>query len=115
MSTGLRSAGDVTLHPTLPGSTYHRQKAGTDLVASIDRQQPIAAQRRRPHDRNHLDRVGITRQRSFPITLTKPLAASSFRGLSTRAAISGQPTSHRGPHRKTFRIPDLRYGGEIQM
>ena len=37
-------------------------------------------------------------------------AASSFRGLSTRAAITWWLSSHPGPHRKTFRKPDLRYG-----
>ncbi|MGS4948296.1 hypothetical protein ACVDG3_22830, partial [Meridianimarinicoccus sp. RP-17] len=44
--------------------------------------------------------------RKFPITCSKPPAASSFRGLSTRAATSRPPKSRRGPHRKTFRKDD---------
>ena len=55
MSTGLRSAGDVTLRPTMPGSSYHWQKAGTDLVAGIDRPQPTAGQRRPQNSRHLLD------------------------------------------------------------
>lgn len=90
------------------GSTSQGQVGETHLAASIERQQPTAGQRHRPNSRHHLDQRGINRHRSLPIALTKPRAASSFRGLSTRAAISWQSTSHHGPHRKTFRRADLR-------
>lgn len=106
MSTGLRSAGDVTLRPTTPGSSSHWKIGETHLLASIQRQKPTAGQRRRQHNRHHLDQRGIDRQRSFPIELTKPLAASSFRGLSTPAATSWKSTSLLGPHRKTFRTEE---------
>lgn len=58
-----------------------------------------------PHPRHNRR---LNRSHSFPIARSKTPTASSFRGLSTRAATSWPPTSHRGPRRKTFREGDLR-------
>jgi len=49
---------------------------------------------------------GHNQQPSFPINSTWPLAASSFRGLSTRTANSRWQSSRCSPHRKTFRNAD---------
>ncbi|MFT5001418.1 MAG: hypothetical protein ACI875_002430, partial [Planctomycetota bacterium] len=43
-------------------------------------------------------------------SLIQAPAASSFRGLSTRATTEWPQKSRRAPHRKTFRIADLRCG-----
>ena len=63
-----------------------------DRISHLARHQPRPGSSRGPERTN-----------TFPIASSKTPAASSFRGLSTRAATSRPPTSRRGPHRKTFR------------
>jgi len=100
--------GTIKVRQSIWSNAHHGDPTRHDRYNRVKGTRSPWVQRREKRRTIRRNSRRIDRQHAFPIVPPSPHAASSFRGLSTRAATSWQARSRSGPHRKTFRKPVIR-------